>query len=130
MVASVDETGAPTDNAYGGNPTGKLGWQWVMVAAVVTVFVQGLSCSSAAAIERLGNAFGGVFVSDRFSANNYLPTHQRQLCWANVIRDLTAIAEPRGASAVFVAELLERQLSSDCDDHPLLVRWKYERTTG
>ena len=45
-VAYVDETGAPTDNADGNNPTGKRGWQWVMVTAVVTVFIQGLSRST------------------------------------------------------------------------------------
>ena len=43
-VAYVDETGAPTGNADGNNPTGKRGWQWVMVTAVVTVFVQGARC--------------------------------------------------------------------------------------
>jgi hypothetical protein len=30
-VAYVDETGAPTGNADGGNPERKRGWQWVMV---------------------------------------------------------------------------------------------------
>ena len=78
-VAYVDETGAPTGNADGNNPTGKRGWQWVMVTAVVTVFVQGLSRSSAAAIELLGSAFGGIVVSDRFSAYNQLPVMQRQV---------------------------------------------------
>ena len=99
-VVYVDETGAPT---------GKRGWQWVMVTALVTVFLQGLSRSSAAAIELLGDAFGGIVVSDRFSAYNHLPTHQRQLCWAHLIRDLTAIAERPGASAEFGAELLDVQ---------------------
>ncbi|KRO91551.1 MAG: hypothetical protein ABR96_05650 [cyanobacterium BACL30 MAG-120619-bin27] len=108
-VAYVDETGAPTGNADGNNPTGKRGWQWVMVTAVVTVFVQGLSRSTAAAIELLGNAFGGIVVSDRFSAYNHLPVMQRQLCWAHLIRDLTAIAERPGASAEFGAELLGLQ---------------------
>ncbi len=28
-VAYVDETGAPTGNADGANPKGKLGWLWV-----------------------------------------------------------------------------------------------------
>jgi transposase len=104
-VAYVDETGAPTGNADGNNPTGKRGWQWVMV----TVFIQGLSRSTAAAIELLGGAFGGIVVSDRFSAYNHLPTQQRQLCWAHLIRDLTAIAERPGASAEFGAELLGLQ---------------------
>ena len=108
-VAYVDETGAPTGNADGNNPTGKRGWQWVMVTAVVTVFLQGLSRSTAAAIELLGSTFGGIVVSDRFSAYNHLPLKQRQLCWAHLIRDLTAIAERPGASAEFGAQLLELQ---------------------
>jgi transposase len=108
-VAYVDETGAPTGNADGNNPSGKRGWQWVMVTAVVTVFIQGLSRSTAAAIELLGSSFGGIVVSDRFSAYNHLPTQQRQLCWAHLIRDLTAISERPGASAEFGEQLLELQ---------------------
>ncbi len=45
-------------------PIASAGWQWVMVTAVVTVFVQGLSRSTAAAIELLGNAFGGAELLD------------------------------------------------------------------
>ena len=108
-VAYVDETGAPTGNADGNNPTGKRGWQWVMVTAVVTVFIQGLSRSTAAAIELLGSSFGGIVVSDRFSAYNHLPLEQRQLCWAHLIRDLRAIAERSGASAEVGHQLLELQ---------------------
>jgi len=80
-----------------------------MVTAVVTVFIQGLSRSTAAAIELLGSTFGGIVVSDRFSAYNHLPLEQRQISWAHVIRDLTAIAERPGASVEFGAELLELQ---------------------
>jgi transposase len=89
-VVYMDETGAPTGNADGGNPTGKRGWQWVMVTPLVTVFLQGLSRSAAAAMELLGHGFGGIVVSDRFSAYNHLPNQQRQLCWAHLIRDLGA----------------------------------------
>jgi transposase len=108
-VVYVDETGAPTGNADGGNPDGKRGWQWVMVTAMVTVFVQGLSRSTAAAIELLGEAFGGIVVSDRYSVYNYFPLEQCQLCWAHLIRDLTAIAERQGASGEIGAELLALQ---------------------
>ncbi|WP_259719747.1 transposase [Synechococcus sp. CS-1328] len=48
-------------------------------------------------------------VSDRFSAYNHLLLEQRQLCWAHVIRDLTAIAERPGANAEFGSELLGLQ---------------------
>ena len=109
VLRAAVETGAPTGNADGGNPDGKRGWQWVMVTTAVTVFMQGLGRTTAAAIELLGDAFGGIVVSDRFSAYNYFPLEQRQLCWAHVIRDLTAIAERQGASAQFGAELLALQ---------------------
>jgi len=48
-------------------------------------------------------------VSDCFSAHNNLPTQQRQLCWAHVIRDLTAISERPGATAELGMELLDLQ---------------------
>jgi transposase len=115
-VAYVDETGAPTGNADGGNPNRKRGWQWVMVTPVVTVFLQGLSRSTAAAIELLGRAFEGIVVSDRFSAYNHLPVEQRQLCWAHLIRDLSAIAERQGVSGEIGRELLALQ-------QQLFVQW-------
>ena len=101
-LADGDETGAPTGNADGNNPTGKRGWPWVLLTAVVTVFLQGLSRSTAAAIELPGST-GGIVVSDRFSACNHLPSQQRRLGWAHLIRHLTASAERPGASAEFGA---------------------------
>jgi transposase len=53
-VVYMDETGAPTGNADGGNPDGRRGWLWVMMTRTLTVFFQGLSRSSAAAMELLG----------------------------------------------------------------------------
>ena len=58
-MAYVGETGAPTGNADGDNPEGKRGWQWVMVTAAVTMFIQGMSRSTSAAIELLGSTFRG-----------------------------------------------------------------------
>ena len=58
-----------------------------MATPLMTVFLQGLSRSAAAAVELLGTAFSGIVVSDRFSAYNHLPVMQRQLCWAHVILD-------------------------------------------
>ena len=46
-----------------------------------------------------------------------LPIQQRQLCWAHLIRDLTAIAKRPGATAEFGTELLalQQQPFSHCD---------------
>jgi hypothetical protein len=116
-VAYVVETGAPTGNAVdevlraavGGNPNRKRGWQWVMVTPVARDFLQGLSRSAAAAIELLGSAFAGIVVSDRFSAYNHLLLQQRQLCWAHLIRDLTAIADRQVVSGEIGAQMLALQ---------------------
>ncbi|MBM5785258.1 MAG: transposase [Cyanobacteria bacterium K_DeepCast_35m_m1_288] len=96
-------------NADGNNPTGKRGWLWVAMSPDVTVFLQGLSRSAAAATELLGHGFGRIVVSDRFSTYNHLPTQQRQLCWTHLIRDLTAISERSSACAGFGDQLLELQ---------------------
>jgi transposase len=88
-----------------------------MVTPVVTVFLQGLSRSAAAAMELLG-AFAGIVVSDCFSAYNHLPLEQRQLCWAHLIRDLTAIADRQGASGEIGAQLLALQ-------QQLFTHWRH-----
>jgi len=75
-----------------------------------------LSRSSAAAMELLGPSFGGIVVSDRFSAYNQLPLEQRQLCWAYIVRDLNAFAERPGASAEMGTRLLNLR-------HQLFEHW-------
>jgi transposase len=87
-----------------------------MVTPVVMVFLQGLSRLAAAAMELLGVFAGNrcaedcvYVVSDRFSAYNHLQLEQRQLCWAHLIRDLTAIADRQGASGEIGMELVALQ---------------------
>ncbi len=60
-----------------------------------------------------------IVVSNRFSAYNHLPIKQPQLCWAHLIRTLSAIAERPSASAEFGSELLEpqQQLPAQPHDH-------------
>jgi hypothetical protein len=116
-VAFVDETDAPTGSADGGNPDRKGGWQWVMMTPVGTVFLQGLSRSSVAAFELLGTAFAGIVVSDRFSAYNHLASSQRQLCWAHLIRDFTAIAERQGVSGEIGLEPMALQKQPTAHGH-------------
>ena len=78
-----------------------------MVTTAVTVFIQGLRRSTAAAIELLGITFSRIILSDPFSAYNHLPTKRSQLCWAHLTRDLTAFPERPLASIDFVVELLD-----------------------
>jgi hypothetical protein len=49
-----------------------------MVAALLAVFVQGLSRSAAAAIALLVHSIGGIVVNTRFSPNNHLMLELQQ----------------------------------------------------
>jgi transposase len=55
----------------------------------------------------LGEQFAGVACSDRWWAYDYLDPEQRQLCWAHLVRDLTAHSEGLGAQKQFGAAGLE-----------------------
>src|SRR5450759_2781485 len=54
----------------------------------------------------LGEEFSGVACSDRWWAYDYLDVERRQLCWAHLVRDLTAHSEGLGAQKQFGAEAL------------------------
>jgi transposase len=55
----------------------------------------------------LGEKFTGVACSDRWWAYDYLAAERRQLCWAHLVRDLTAHSEGLGAQKDFGAAGLE-----------------------
>ena len=116
QVAHMDETGGPIGNADGNNPEGKRGWLWVMVTPKLAVFKLALSRSAEVARHVLGEAFTGVVVTDRYSAYSWLPLHRRQICWAHIKRDFTAIAERSGVSAQVGQRLLELE-------HHLFQQW-------
>ena len=77
---------------------GKRAWLWVAVTSWVTVFVVRMSRGGHVARELLGETFGGILVTDRYSAYNWYPVRWRQLCWAHVLRDFEAMRGRGGAS--------------------------------
>jgi transposase len=77
----------------------KRAWLWVAVTSWVTVFVVRLSRGGQVARELLGERFGGILVTDRYSAYNWYPVRWRQLCWAHVLRDFAAMRDRGGCSA-------------------------------
>lgn len=73
-------------------------WLWTAVTALVTVFLLRPSRSSGSAKELLGATYAGIVGSDRYSGYAWVATKQRQVCWAHLVRDFTAVAERGGAS--------------------------------
>lgn len=104
-----DETSFTQRNRDGGNPEGRKGWLWVLVTPLVSVFYVVLSRSQATAKAMIGEAFQGIVHSDRYSAYNWIDLWQRQVCWAHLKRDLTAMAQRSGASKQIGEALLRRQ---------------------
>lgn len=48
--------------------------------------------------ELLGEEFGGIIGSDRYSAYSHLDDHRHQFCWAHLLRDFQAMIEGKGQS--------------------------------
>lgn len=107
--ANLDETSFVQGNNDGKNPTGCKGWLWVMVTPVVSYFEIFLARSQVACRQLLGDRFNGIVSSDRFSAYNWLPLKERQVCWAHLKRDFTRIAERSGVSGELGQALLAQQ---------------------
>lgn len=93
-VRNVDETGWPQADRS------KRGWLWVAVTPMVTVFMVALSRAGKIAKALIGEDSVGIVGSDRYSAYNWLPVDQRQLCWAHLMRDFQKILERGGQSAL------------------------------
>jgi len=74
-------------------------WLWVVVSALVTVFLVHRRRSTAAARALLGELTRAILVTDRWSAYKHWAVEQRQLCWAHLLREFTAFTERSGASA-------------------------------
>jgi transposase len=98
-VVNVDETGW---RLRGGKRTL---WGALTFRAAVFRIAEGRHRREAEAL--LGEEFAGVACSDRWWAYDYLAVERRQLCWAHLVRDLTAHSEGLGAQKQFGAAGLE-----------------------
>lgn len=85
---------------------GKRAWLWVAVTSLVTVFLVRMSRGGQVARELLGEQFSGILVTDRYSAYAWYPVRWRQLCWAHLLRDFTAMRDRGGPSEALGAAFL------------------------
>jgi len=68
------------------------------VTSWVTVFVVRLSRGGQVARELVGERFGGILVTDRYSAYNWYPVRWRQLCWAQLTEGFEGMRDRGGCS--------------------------------
>ena len=83
-------------------------WLWTMVTTWVTVFVVRRSRGGKVAQELMGERFWGWLVTDRWSAYTWYPAWRRQLCWADLLRDIEAMIA-RGGRSQEIGEALRAQ---------------------
>ena len=83
--ANVDETGW--------QEAGQRRWLWVAVTTVVSLFRLAATRRRAELSGLLGETYGGRITSDRFSAYAHLSPTRRQVCWAHLKRDLSALSQ-------------------------------------
>ena len=121
-VLHTDETGFPQGNRDGSNPKQRKGWLWVLVTPLVSFFEVVLSRSQTTSKALIGESYRGIVTSDRYSAYNWIGLGQRQVCWAHLKRDLTAMTERIGASHEIGEALLRRQRR--------LFRWWHQVRDG
>ena len=121
-VLHTDETGFPQGNRDGSNPKQRKGWLWVLVTPLVSFFEVVLSRSQTTSKALIGESYRGIVTSDRYSAYNWIDLGQRQVCWAHLKRDLTAMTERIGASHEIGEALLRRQRR--------LFRWWHQVRDG
>lgn len=86
-IVHADETGWPRSNL-------EKGWLWTLVCTTAAVFMVHANRSQKAA-KKLIDSFTGTLISDRYNAYNFYQ-FIRQICWAHLKRDFTAISETNG----------------------------------
>ena len=92
-AAHVQEQPVQHADETGWTEAKKRAWLWVVVAAQVAVFLLDRRRGAQVARRLLGEVRPGILISDRWSAYNWIPAGQRQICWAHLIRHFKGFAD-------------------------------------
>lgn len=110
-IGHADETGWRCGNK-------DKGWLWSLWTRTAAVFMVAKSRSTEEA-ERLLGDFAGILVTDRYGAYNFFEGI-RQICWAHLLRDFTAMSEQKGQAGVWGQAL--RELADNVLTYRIRVR--------
>ena len=114
-VVNIDETGWKT--------AGERRTLWGALSSQTAVFRIAPGRHAFEAKTLLGEHFAGIVCSDRWRGYDYLDPGQRQLCWAHLLRDLTAHSEGMADQQQFGAAGLAIA-------HELFAAWDSYRQDG
>jgi transposase len=83
------------------------GWAWIMSTQDATYFKLERSRGRKIAKGLIGDFRDHIYVTDRYSAYDYLPDKNRQVCWAHLKRDFQKISERPGIPGRIGKKLLK-----------------------
>ena len=92
-MAHVQEQPVQHADETGWTEAKQRAWLWVVVASQVAVFLLDRSRGARVARRLLGEVRHGILISDRWSAYNWIPVQERQLCWAHLLRHFKGFAD-------------------------------------
>jgi transposase len=98
-IVNVDETGHKENN--------KNGWCWITSTMKYSCFFLRRSRGKKVAKEIIGPLEDRIMITDRYSAYNYLPDRNHQVCWAHLKRDFQKISEREGEAGLIGQNLLK-----------------------
>jgi|SRR6267378_4114451 len=104
-VQAVQEAPVKHADETGWKKHGKKCWLWVAATTQVAAFVLHAGRGLAGLAVLLGDAIGGIVVSDRWCAYRHLPVYRRQLCWAHLRRDFQGLIDLGGKAKKIGLEL-------------------------
>ena len=105
FIRSSNNVGVNSDET-GFREKSKSMWAWIAVSRFVAIFMIRDSRSKKVAKELLGKNFSGILCSDRYTAYQWIPNENRQICWAHLERDFRKISERVGSSSIIGTSLL------------------------
>ncbi|KGP62141.1 hypothetical protein EP47_08460 [Legionella norrlandica] len=83
------------------------GWAWIMSTQEATYFKLERSRGRKIAKGLIGDFRNHIYVTDRYSAYDFLPDKNRQVCWAHLKRDFQKISERPGVPGKIGTKLLK-----------------------
>ena len=107
LLAAVQHSKNVHFDETGWRQSNRLSWLWLGATKQMAVFAAVRSRGRKVAMALAGSEFSGIAVTDRWSAYDFLPAEQRQLCWAHIQRDFQSWEDLGGKGAIYATRLLE-----------------------
>lgn len=85
---------------------GEQRWMWQVCTPALSCFMTHFSRGTFAAKKLLGDTPDNIVVTDQYAGYHFIDNDHRQLCWAHILRNMTALAESWGPNKTYGTRLV------------------------